>query len=714
MPDPDLPPSIYQGLGWSPAADPTQATPVPMPPDTPPDWGGLPPAIPQGMGWMLPPPAGGPGPDQSTALGQPPPTPTSLPSIQANAAAGQAPPGAGAPDYRVPVSAFKGPAGAQSPGSQQSPKPATPPTGTPAAPARPQSFDQQMAGLQQREAGTEQAQQQAIQAGVEAQRPLHEAQTAAFQQARQTVDANQQQRQAEDEQYQKLYATNEAKVAADRDQISSWKFNRNQYLDELGVGGKVRWGIGMVLAGIGQGMMRQGGPNPVMEMLQQNIHDANEAQYKQRDTLVQKLGFDRQTGQDAATYHATRQAEIDKADGLAYTALAKNLEEAAVKTADPIAQANGLKEAANVRAMGDEKIKGYIQMKTQHDQQQQQLGIEGGRLALEGKKFDWEKNKDQQKLDIEAAALLAKKQGKLSEEESKRALFIPGPDGKPVVARDQAGNPVLSAEAAKDRGALAATEAYNQLTNQMVRGIKDHGGESDFWHSADWQRMQTDYNAALVELHKAYGVESFRGEWTADMFKKIESAGMDPTAYNWVRENAIPALQRSNENVQSKANAMLHSNGYDGEPIRFANTSNPAPPTQSDEDKVAADALLNPRRGFDKRPGKLATELGNLSARGPLGRTETIDSRLEQAGGILPSVRQFMDTAASALNSRDLAIRRHYSDQLANIADNSESPETAAYAQQLLDRAAQNQLNAPGAANAPETTRGSAGSPRTP
>lgn len=375
----DLPPEVRARLGLPPipADDGSAALP-----GSAPNFGGLDPSVVQGLGWAPPPP---PTDAPSLASANTPP-PQQLPSM-----AGQPLPGgpATAPDYQVPVSAFGG----------------TPPTGAPrgAAPtaqqgapaqrapqaAKPLSFDQQLANLQQREQDTEAAQTGAIQAGVEAQQGLHAEQLKSYATADETIKANAAQRKAEDERYQTIYEKNRAQTAADRQAIDSHKYNPNKFMDQMGVGDHLRWGIAQILAGIGQGMMRQGGPNPVTQMLQQKIHDANQAQQMERDNLVQKLGFDKETGQDAATYHATRAAALDKADGLAFTALGKSLEEAAIKSGDPMARANGLKEAANIRAMGDERLKSYIQLQSQHDHQQaelgiqrQQVGIAGGHLAL--------------------------------------------------------------------------------------------------------------------------------------------------------------------------------------------------------------------------------------------------------------------------------------------------------------------------------------------
>lgn len=718
MADPgQLPPSIYQGLGW-PQPD---GTPVPMQPPTslgpPADWGGLPPSVPQGLGWAPPPSA--PSSDDSAPPPVPPPAPTppSLPSMGAPPPpAAQSSNASATPDYQVPMNAFGGGQAPAQPAAPGAPATGSPPAaGRSAAPQRPRTFDQRMDQLQQRQDEAAAQAQQGIDAGLAAEHVKNMADKAAFQQYDQQAQANAAARQAENEQWAKIYATNEAKLDADRKQIESWKFNRNAYMDSLGVGEKVSYGIGAILAGIGNAMQGiKTGENPVIQQLQQQIHDANEAQMKERDNLVQKYGMDRQTGLDAQAYHATRQAELDKQDGLALTALSKKLEESAVTAADPMAQARAISASAQVKKEAAALLQSSIQLSSQHEMETKRIGLEGARLGEEKRHNLVQEGFERYKLDqedqLKAAALLAKQQGKLSEDESKRALFIPGPDGKWQVARDSAGNPVLSAKAEEDRNTIGAADAYNTTVNEMIRGIKDHGGESGWFKSPEWQKMQSAYNSAVINLHKIYGVQSFRGEWTADMFKALASGGVDPTSFIY---NAVPGLQESKALVSGQVNATLRKNGYDGPPVTWQDTSSSPVPTQTDEQKIASDAMLNPRRGFDKRPGKLATELGNFSARGQLGPNETIDTRLQQEGGILPSVRQALNTWGAALQSPDMAIRRHYYEQLQKIADESESPETAAYAQQLLERAQQQQLSAaPGAANAPEAQRGSAGAPR--
>jgi len=703
-----LPPSVYDLItrGSSPAASGLVDVPGTHA-QVGPDWGGLPVSIPQYLGWAHPDrsvdtsggiPAlvpTGPTPP-TTPVGQLPPGQVSYARggpVAPGDAMREPPPPAPAPPASIPAQ----------PVPQPSPRPSPP------GPQRAPTFGQRVDALEQRQAGTEAEQRAAIDAQVAAEQGLHKAEGAAYQNYEATTKANAAARQAEADTYAKYYETNAAKVAADRQQIESWKYNRNQYMDELGVGGKVRWGIAMVLAGIGQGLMHQGGANPVVEMLQQQIHDANDAQLKQRDAIVQKLGFDREGQQDAATYHAQRQAELDKKDGMAGVMLAKQLEEAAVNTADPIARARGMKAAADVRAMSDQQLKGYVEMRSQHDLQAQSNAIAGGHLGetIRHNKFEegFQVYKENQEAELKAAALAAKQQGKLSDEESKRALYIPGPDGQRIVARKSDGSPVLSGTpelASKDNDMVSAAASYNRLIGQMVRGMNDHGGESGYFKSSDWQKMQTDLESAVAELHDAYGITSFR-EPTMKFFEKMTTGGVDPTSFIF---DATSALKRSNENLQAKVNSRVQGRGYDGPAFKFQDTSAPPAPQQTEEDETLKRGLVNPYR---MSPNILATEVGKLSSRGELGRNETISTRLRDAGDVLPSVRQAMLTAAAGVASSDPRVRQISIERLDKLASESESPGTAALAKELLDRAINEQIaKTPGS---PEFVRGPGGVP---
>lgn len=580
MPDPGMPPWLQQGLGWSPAADPSIPANVPPTPDP---WGGLSPSVVQGMGW-----APGPTPDQAP-LEAPtlPPTPQQLPSAAGHADASAA---GAAHDYQVPVSAFG--AAPPQPAGRAAPSPGAPVS------AKPLNFDQSIAAAQQREQQTEQQKIGAVAAGVAANQGLHAEQLKEYDKADATIQANAAARKVEEDRYKGVYEKNQAQTVADRAAIDNHKFNANKFMDEMGVGDHVRWGIGQILAGVGQAMQRQSGPNAVTQMLQQKIHDANVQQQNEREALVQKLGFDKETGQDAAAFHAQRSASLDKADGLAFTALGRQLEEAALRAADPMDRARGLKEAADIRGMGDERLKGYIQLKSQHDHQQQEIGLGYGRLNEEKRhnlvQEGWQEVKFREEQELKAAALMAKKQGKLGDDESKRALFVPGPDGKPIALRNQDGTPVLIASerhADQERGAVASASAYNRIINQMVRGIADHGGESGWLKSKEWAAMQSDLESAVAELHEAYKIGNFQAP-TQEFFKKMVTGGVDPTSF--VRD-ASATLLRSRDNLNGKMNDRFAAYGYDGAPVRWQDTSSPPPTRETPEDWALQDVLKGRR-----------------------------------------------------------------------------------------------------------------------
>jgi len=209
-------------------------------------------------------------------------------------------------------------------------------------------------------------------------------------------------------------------------------------------------------------------------------------------------------------------------------------------------------------------------------------------------------------------------------------------------------------------------------------------------------------------------VESFR-EPTIEFFDKMVSAGRDPTAFNVLRSDAIAGLTNSNSNLQTKIGDIVSAQGYDGPAFGFKDMTSMPVPTQTDEQRTVSDALVNPRTGFGNRIGRLDIDLGLTGMPDGMGKGATQKSaarteRLREAGGILPSIRQAMQTWGAALNSPDMALRRHYRQQLEKIASESESPETAAFARQLIDQAQEQQMAE--STRTPEVQRGSSGVPR--
>lgn len=123
-------------------------------------------------------------------------------------------------------------------------------------------------------------------------------------------------------------------------------------------------------------------------------------------------------------------------------------------------------------------------------------------------------------------------------------------------------------EAAKTSGLLAATRSYHRLTDDIIRDIQTHGWMSDYWKSPAWQTQQSRLESAIAELHDAYDIKRF-GDNTVEFFKKIATAGMDPTG---VRD-ASGALRSSAQDLENKVNDKLRTDHYNGPRVHFADTS---------------------------------------------------------------------------------------------------------------------------------------------
>jgi hypothetical protein len=226
--------------------------------------------------------------------------------------------------------------------------------------------------------------------------------------------------------------------------------------------------------------------------------------------------------------------------------------------------------------------------------------------------------------------------------------------------------------------------------------------------------MQTDYASAIATLHNGYGIESYRGEFILQLMKNMSTGGIDPTSFI---HDVTPALQESKANLQERTNALLDGKRFAGE-ANWADNSNPAAPTQTDDDRVMSDALRNPISLLKDKPGKFNMEFGAPPVSEGAGASQMADAQAAQAlvtraGGIMPSIRHHMEEWGAGLLSPDLAVRNYFAVKLRQLAKDSESPETAALAAQLLDQAQAQQIGAtPGAANAPEMVRGSSGAER--
>lgn len=574
-----LHPAIAQAIGLLPAQNLNAAagpalTPPPLPQDVaiPGDAG---PAFPNAG---APPPVAPPPPSSDTSPAERPP---SVPG-----AAG---------DYQVPVSAI---------GKNR----ASPPqAGQPRAP-RPMSPDQQLAQVDQRQAQADQASAQAIGDQSSVAQTQGAAELANYQAHDAEAKRIEAQRQAQQQEYTKTHAEKQAYVDSTLKSLDNYKIDQNKYWNDAGVGQHIGWYIAMALTGLGQALNKQNGPNPVIQMLQDKMHQSVVAQMDERDQLKERNARAEHALDKYDQYSQSREAQINLLDARNDKVLANSLLTTAAKYKSAQAQANAKSQAAQLMQDSVAKAQKSAEFAASYDTQKKQLavsqanlGISQAELGLKRQEFDWQKDKEQQQLNLSAAKEALAEQKGITAKNKSLGVAAPTSDGSVGLLTDKDGtvHQFRSPEIAeKTTNMVAAAQTYNRLVQKMVQGIKDHGGESDWVKSDDWKRMTSDLQSATAELHDAYGITSFR-EPTVEFFEKMATSGVDPTSF--IR-NATAALENSNDNLHAKVNDKLHAAGYDGPDVAFAPTDAPAAAPsriQQIETLIKARPETNPERARD-------------------------------------------------------------------------------------------------------------------
>lgn len=707
-----LPDYIQQGLGWSPGPmgfvdDGSMVPPMPEPQPGPTlsDFGGLHPDVARQIG--LAPPL--PPPEVAVA------PPQQLPSMTAAPPEGPPPPA----EYQVPAAAFGGgrpPAQAPQPSAPQPQRP----------PDQPRGFDAQMADLQRREDTVTNQQVGAIGAGVQAQEGLHADQLAAYQKNKDVLEANNAERKQAQEERDKVYAKNTAQVEADIQRIDNYKTNPNKFMDEMGLGDSMRWGIAQILAGFGQALMRQNGPNPVTAMLQQRIHDANVAQRDERDQMVQRLGFDKEARTEAQSFSTHRLADIDHRDGLAGVQLAKALEMAAAKSADPIARANGMAEAAKVRAEANKQLTKAIDMKSQHDIQVQQVGIaqqnaniSAANAAESARHNAATEDLTAQQRDIEAAKAL--KAGKTDEAKLIRERSMGG-ESRPVLDKD---GKVIGSEVGlitKKNGdvwipngteqTVSALQKKHNASTQLVQTLDAIRREGPEWltnmgNSDKYQRLKQlmgDLRLQAIAA-KDLGVPTGHDIELAEAFAGTN----DPTRWR----DSLAGIMSSRDSIVRDHNVELRTAGLDKDwnPPDAGALPKPEETAEDKQVKVAMGSRSDdPGSVLDSQTGKYAPKMAGMyhvdpDAPATVPRPSPTDVEVTKN---FPKMgagqRALIETWAGALKSNDPQLATRAASILAKLSTDADEPGVRDYAAKVLrDNVGSN------IPSSPEATTGASG-----
>ena len=606
-----LPDAVMNGMGWQPP-------PVDAPLSGMPDDGsgyGLHPAVLQGLG-IQPPAPPSPVVPISAAPVQPPPADTS-PDVNLPPPVPAVPPGPG-PGARLPSAAGQ-PAAPAPPLHDFHVAPpvapaavGAPPRAPAPGPVKPQSVEQAMAANQAAMANANQEEKAASAASTQAQLGQAAGQLAAEQDY--AAKEAELQKQAAAQRDEALKAHREAQQVVDdrMKALDNYKIDSSKYWNSMGMGDHIGWYIGIALSQIGNAMMGKGGDNQVMQMLQDKMKQSIIMQQDQRDQMKEGVGRAKEAVQSTDLYQAKRAADIAAAQADATKMLKIQVDLATAKAADPQIRANGQMESAKLDRQLAQDQQTATEKLADYNIKKQSNAIAAGHLALANKQFNldvawksWEQNKQQQQLDLAAAKEAMAERKAIGEKDRQLGVTAVTSDGKGGAVTSMltnkdgtvwhAASPEISHETQK---MVAAAQTYNELAAKMIKGIKDHGGESGYIKSDDFQRMKSSYQSAVAELHDAYHITSFR-EPTVEFFDKMASGGVDPTSFIY---NASAALKDSAENLQSKVNKQLHAANYDGPDISFPPLEPPGMSSQNDQMLTALK---------DNRDGGM---VGNVSA----------------------------------------------------------------------------------------------------
>lgn len=472
---------------------------------------------------------------------------------------------------------------------------------------------------------------------------------------------------------------------------------------------KVLGAISIALSGLGQALKGDGAHNPALEMIQSALRENVRQQLAERDKLLERAGALGQQIQraraaagddEAGMYRLMMAGESERA--------ARAIEASAARYASPQAKAEAERQAALLRQDGkkyaadqaasewerrenarklDEQIAarkaqialGYYGISSENRRADLNRAAQGSQFW-----FDAALRASQQKIDNDLKA------GKLTLDAAKaqrEQLEGHAIGGAPRVVRDADGKPVIGAdgvpqiahdlivvpyasasEIPKLREQKAAVDQVSAIVDDMVRGIKEHGGESDFLKSADWQRIQSQKATLLNELRKGYDMGTL-DKGALEIAEQM-LGGVDPASF--VR-NASPGLIAARDTMVAKFNAGLRAGGYEGPAYKPPDLTDLPGATSSTSDRGFRDLI-------DRVPGKAypgATDWGQFDAGAP-GADRGYDD--EQRALVLHAAN------LAASDAVDGGARQTARTQLATIASSAASPGLRELAKDALQR----------------------------
>lgn len=264
------------------------------------------------------------------------------------------------------------------------------------------------------------------------------------------------------------------------------------------------------------------------------------------------------------------------------------------------------------------------------------------------------------------------------------ATQVKGEDGKtrlefkPLINADGSEFRPNVDEAKEVRAQKAAVDTINQFTNEMIRGIAKHGGESAFFKSDDWQVTKSKQGFVANALR----VANKMGTLDAGSMAAVEQmmGAVDPTSF-WA--DASAGLISGRDASIAQFNNTLRSMNYTGPDYRPPDTARPVAAKKDASDKTQAHIMADPTR-IDG--AEMFREIEARRRAGDVGGDSQIIGRiLRDNGGMLPSQRKALAALADDLNGKDKAKRSRARQSLVQAAGKAEAEGVREYATGILN-----------------------------
>lgn len=438
--------------------------------------------------------------------------------------------------------------------------------------------------------------------------------------------------------------------------IKEWanaKVDDGHFYKSRSTGQEIAMAISLALSGIGEALQGRGGRNPALDLINKYAENDVNAQIRERDNLRDKAtmagsAVDRFRGL-MGDNESARQALLAATKERA----ANQIEQAAKAYGSPAALARGSQAAAQLRVAAAEHASAATQGVWQRGQSQRALdeqiaarkastGLGYANLkqsnehfyaSLADKAIDRATGLAMDAAKLGAATSTAKAAAKLKADDEAAKLIREGAiGGAPKLATDDKGNPIVDKSGApkvtyeplkqadgsvftpdketatKLRTMKSSADVINQFVGNITRGIAEHGGESDYVKSGDWQRTKAQLGAVRQEMRNAYQM----GALDEGAMKAIDEllGGTDPTSF---LHDATPGLVAARDGVNSKLNSALRTAGYTGSDYAATDATITTQRQQTTADQGTRELLTRVPPGFGYLSGKDAETAAQIA-----------------------------------------------------------------------------------------------------